>query len=225
MRTLYLDMQVFIKYNGLSLQRGKQVLKCCGLFWETRHILQASIVMRDVARERHACSATEGPYIFVFNYIVRCCVRRQNLYFFLHSSLCCFAFHDAPLLNTSLILLLFFKIEGLFWKFHSREGSLRHVFIQRWKFILWVFNEVCTVSTCHVSNFHVSRTKGPISFLETIAMQNWLVEVYFPQYHYIQFVLITTPAHFLTFPGWLVFTNGKRRQLQNGYVVIQIQYT
>ena len=37
-----------------------------------------------------------------------------------------------------------FQIEGLLWKLHNRKGFLSHVYILKWKFILWVFIEICT---------------------------------------------------------------------------------
>ena len=127
--------------------------------------------LRDFGHEQHVRYASEGPYIFTCTYLVGSGVRRQNSKFrFIRvciassgtmcSSWICYLFY-----------CFFFQIEDLSWKFHSRQESLSHVFILKWKFILWVFNEICTDYPCHVSSCHELRAKDP-SFLETVAMQN-----------------------------------------------------
>ena len=98
--------------------------------------------LRDFGHERHVRYASEGPYIFTCTYLVGCCVRRQNSKF--RFTRVCIA--SSGTMCSSWICYLFycffFQIEDLSWKFHSRQESLSHVSILKWKFILWVFNEI-----------------------------------------------------------------------------------
>ena len=73
-------------------------------------------------------------------------VRREWSYYNFSVFICLFLgfLDDALLLSVFIYNIFSFQIEGLLWKLHNRKGFLSHAFILKWKFILWVFIEICT---------------------------------------------------------------------------------
>ena len=131
------------RMTGISLDvvgRNIVVYASTGITPLFRVLTRSSrVVLLQFGHERNVRYATEGPYIFTCNYIVEFCVRPQKLKFrFIRVCMLLLALCA----SLEFVIYFFFQIEDLSWKFHSFQESSSHVSILKWKFILWVFNEI-----------------------------------------------------------------------------------